>query len=60
MRQQDAFSCAFVKDFAILQIKRCGIVYDIEIGKNKQPKIWRDYIDDLFERNKSDRSEMIR
>lgn len=53
-------SCAFVKDFEILHINRCGIVYDIEIGKNKQPKIWRDYIDDLFERNKSDRSEMIR
>ncbi len=53
-------SCAFVKDFVILHINRSGIVYDIEIRKNKQPKIWRDYIDDLFERNKRDRSEMIR
>ena len=53
MRQQDVLSCAFVKDFAILQIKRCGIVYDIEIGKNKQPKIWRDYIDDLFEKTRA-------
>lgn len=60
MRQQDALSCAFVKDFVILHINRSGIVYDIEIRKNKQPKIWRDYIDDLFERNKRDRSEMIR
>ena len=60
MRQQDALACAFVKDFEILHINRCGIVYDIEISKNKQPKIWRDYIDDLFERNKRDRSEMIR